>query len=152
MYFLCIFIPLTLLTYYWFGKKSLSLDVKRTGVGHRTTMIEMLPSILVLFEGPRSFCFRQPFDSVIEGLWYYICFVLPRYFVCVTWPFYFRKPSGRNPKDACEQSVSFFMFLSCIRFFFYLFGFLFLSCKSNTLFTHSKYKIIVPRWRYQKVA
>ena len=108
--FLCIFIPLTLLIYHCFGKQPYLWMLNGTGVGHRMTMIAMLPSILAFFRD-KDHLFRQPSYSVIEGLWSYNCFVLPRYFACIPWPFLFRQPSGWNPKGAYVQCVSYYMHL-----------------------------------------
>ena len=57
-----------------FGKQPYLWMLNGTDMGHRMTMIAMLPSILTIFEGPRSSLFRQPFDSVIEGLWSFVLF------------------------------------------------------------------------------
>ena len=47
--FLCIFIPLTLLIYHCLGKQPYLWMLNGTGVGHRMTMIAILPSILASF-------------------------------------------------------------------------------------------------------
>ena len=122
-----IFIPLILLTDHYFGRHPYLWMLNGTGMGHRMTMIGMLLSILAYLRDQDHF-FRQPLNSAIEGLWSYNCFVFPKYFACVTWPFYFRQPSGRNPKGCLCAKCVIFMLLSCIMFFLFVL-FLFLSCK-----------------------
>ena len=65
--FLYIFIPLMLLIYHCFGRQPYLWMLNGTGVGHRMTMIAMLPSIFSILRD-QDHLFRQPFDSVIEGL------------------------------------------------------------------------------------
>ena len=61
---------------------------KGMGVGHRIVMIAMLwDTLAFLFEGLRSF-WKASFDSVIEGLWYFIFYCsLLRHLTCIIWPF-----------------------------------------------------------------
>ena len=57
-----------------FGKQPCVWMLNRTGVGHRMTMIAIVPSILANFWGTRSFCIGNQ-DSVTEGLWSFVLFL-----------------------------------------------------------------------------
>ena len=83
-------------------------------MGHSMTMITILPSILASFEGLRSFVFRQLVIASSRDYDLLFCFVLPRYFACITWPFCLGNQVDETLGVLVCKVLSFFMHFVCL--------------------------------------